>query len=97
LISLSDSELQIVMEALHRRDRDPFLRDVAAELGKYPEIGIGIIGRVCAKIQRQHLAPGTGHNAGSKYSLVSRLHPWQADYGDVIGVSLPTQTDLLAC
>lgn len=36
MISLSDSELQIVMEAarpIPARDRDAFLRDVAVELG----------------------------------------------------------------
>ncbi|MDE5456312.1 hypothetical protein GWE18_26495 [Bradyrhizobium sp. CSA112] len=44
-----------------------FLRAVVAELAKYPESGPGIIGRVVAKVQRQHLAPSTGHNVGSKY------------------------------
>jgi hypothetical protein len=27
------------------------------ELRKYPEIGPGVIARVCSKIQRAHLAP----------------------------------------
>jgi hypothetical protein len=37
------------------RERDQFLRDCAAELAKYPEPGPGIIGRVCSRLQRQHL------------------------------------------
>jgi hypothetical protein len=60
MISLSDSELAAVMEAarpLPPRDRDEFLKAVAAELSQYPEIGPGVIGRVVAKLQRQHLAP----------------------------------------
>src|SRR5258708_35777698 len=32
-----------------------FLRDVSAELSKYPELGPGIVGCVCSTIQRQHL------------------------------------------
>src|SRR5258705_5925614 len=42
MMSLSDSELTAVMTAaapLHPRERDAFLRDVVAELAKYPEIG----------------------------------------------------------
>ena len=62
-LSLSDSELQIVMEAARPtppRDRDQFLRDVAVELSKYPELGAGIIARVVGRLQRQHLnAPRT--------------------------------------
>jgi hypothetical protein len=40
--SLSDDELAIVMDAaapIQPRDRDAFLRDVASELSKYPELG----------------------------------------------------------
>jgi hypothetical protein len=65
MISLSDSELSAVMEAarpIHPRERDQFLRDVVAELAKYELLGPDIIGRVVAKVQRQHLAPRTGHN-----------------------------------
>ena len=60
MISLSDDELRIVMDAaapIHPRDRGQFLRDVAAELAKYPELGPGVIGRVVAKVQKQHLNP----------------------------------------
>ena len=58
MISLSDDELAAVMEAARQipaRDRDQFLRDVAVELAKYPELGPGVIGRVCSKLQRAHL------------------------------------------
>jgi hypothetical protein len=58
MLALSDDELQIVMSAaapIRPHARDAFLRDVAAELAKFEEIGPGIIGRVAAKIQRQHL------------------------------------------
>jgi hypothetical protein len=44
------------------RERDQFLRGVAAELAKYEVLGPGVIGRVVAKIQRQHLAPPSVHN-----------------------------------
>ena len=37
------------------RDRDAFLRDVAAELAKYPELGPDIVSRVGAKAQREHM------------------------------------------
>ena len=70
VMSLSDSELTAVMTAaapIYPRERDAFLRDVVAELAKYPEIGPGVVGRVVREIQRQHLAPRTGHNVGSKY------------------------------
>ena len=50
----------------HPFERDAFLRAVAGELAKYPELGEGIISRVCSKIQRQHLAP-RGH-IGGKWS-----------------------------
>jgi hypothetical protein len=58
-LSLSDSELCIVMDAaapIRTRDRDSFLRDVAAALEKYPEIGPGIIGQR----RRQAAAPVSG-------------------------------------
>jgi hypothetical protein len=67
MISLSDDELRIVMEAarpIPARDRDQFLRDVAAELAKYPELGPGVVGRVVAKIQRQPLNPPSLRSGG---------------------------------
>ena len=69
-ISFSDSELAAVIEAarpIPPRDRDAFLRDVAAELAKHPEIGPGVVDRVVREIQRRHLPARTGHNLGSKY------------------------------
>ncbi|MET4034935.1 MULTISPECIES: hypothetical protein [unclassified Bradyrhizobium] len=58
MISLSDPELAAVMEAarpIHPRDREHFLQDVASELARYPELGVGVIHRVVAKLQREHL------------------------------------------
>jgi hypothetical protein len=69
-LALSDSEMAAVIDAarpIPPRDRSAFLRDVVAELQKCPELGPGIIGRVVAKVQRQHLAPRVGRNVGSKY------------------------------
>ena len=34
------------------RDRDQFLRDVAVELSRCPELGPGLIGRVVNELQR---------------------------------------------
>ena len=59
MMSLSDSELTAVMTAaapIHPRERDAFLRDVVAELAKYPEIGPGVVGRVV----RRDPAPASG-------------------------------------
>jgi hypothetical protein len=70
MISLSDDELQIIMDCarpLQPHQRSEFLRDVASELARYPEIGVGVVGRVTAKLQREHLAPRSWHNVGSKY------------------------------
>jgi hypothetical protein len=53
--------------SLEPRERDPFLRACAAELAKYPEIGPGIIGRVCCRIQREHLNPPSLRGVGGKY------------------------------
>jgi hypothetical protein len=45
-----------------------FLREVVAELAKYPELGPGVIGRVTARLQREHLnTPRRGNHVGSKY------------------------------
>ncbi|MDN3274753.1 hypothetical protein QWJ07_10890 [Frankia sp. RB7] len=67
MISLSDSELAAIMAAaapLQPHARSQFLRDVNAELARYPEIGAGIIHRVVAKIQREHLNPSRLHHHG---------------------------------
>jgi hypothetical protein len=71
MISLSDSELAAIMEAarpIPPRDRDQFLRDVAVELARYPEIGVGVIHRVTARLQRKHLnGPRDLRGIGGKY------------------------------
>jgi hypothetical protein len=57
-LSLSDEELAAVMVAakpLPPRDRAAFLADVASELANYAEIGPGVIGRVTARLQREHM------------------------------------------
>jgi hypothetical protein len=67
VISLSDDELMAVMDAaapLQPHQRSAFLADVAAERAKHEVIGVGVIGRVCSKIQRQHLNPSSFHNVG---------------------------------
>ena len=56
--------LQAAARPIPPCDRDGFLRDVAAELARYPELGPGIIARVTAKLQRQHLAPRLSNNSG---------------------------------
>ena len=70
MISLSDAELAAIMEAarpIHSRDRDQFLRDVAIELSRYPEIGPGVVGRVIGKLQRQHLNAPSLRGVGGKW------------------------------
>jgi hypothetical protein len=60
MIALNDDELQIVMSAaapLQPHARDQFLRDCAAELSRYLEIGPGIIARVTGRLQREHMNP----------------------------------------
>ena len=54
-ISLSDSEMSAVIDAagpLDPRDRSEFLREVVGELQKYEVVGVGIIDRVTARLQR---------------------------------------------
>ena len=56
-----------VMEAarpIDPRDRSEFLRDVAAALEKYEEIGPGIVGRVVREMQRRHFDPPEFHGNG---------------------------------
>jgi hypothetical protein len=49
------------------KDRDPFLRDVAAELAKHPALGPGIVGRVVRDVQRSYFDPPNLSGA-SKYA-----------------------------
>jgi len=39
------------------RSRAAFLREAAAELEKHELLGPGLVARVCAKVQRQYVAP----------------------------------------
>jgi len=60
LRGLTDDELAAVMAAavpLKPQDRDALLRDVAAELEKYSELGPGLIGRIVREQQRRHFDP----------------------------------------
>jgi hypothetical protein len=64
-LALSDSELEVVMTLAAPIDpamRDPFLRAVAIELGRYSAeaIGPGLISRVGRELQRQFLTPSLG-------------------------------------
>jgi hypothetical protein len=71
-ISLSDDELAIILSAaqpLAPQDRSRFLQDVAAELGRYQEVGPGIVSRVTREAQRRYLSPPTftGHRGIAKH------------------------------
>ena len=70
-IALSDSQLDTVMRAcaaLHVADRDDFLRMVAQTLAGR-EIGDGLVGRVCAELQKRFWRPPEidGRNHVGKY------------------------------
>ena len=70
MIALTDAELEQVMTAakpLAPKDRDPFLRDVAAELAEHPALGPGIVGRVVRDVQRSYFDPPNLSGA-SKYA-----------------------------
>ena len=59
-ISLSDDELRIVMDCaqpLAPKDRDAFLRDVAAELEQRHQRGPGAIYRACRELQKKYFDP----------------------------------------
>jgi hypothetical protein len=65
MLSLSDQELDVLMTLAAPLDpamRDPFLRAVAIELGRYqPEaIGPGLVSRVGRELQRQFVATALG-------------------------------------
>ncbi len=74
MISLSDDELQIVMDCarpLAPRDRAEFLRDVAAELARYELLGPGIVGQVVAKDPAQISRPARLSQRRQQVSLTS--------------------------
>ena len=59
-IRLTDSELAAVFNAarpLPLRDRDSFLKAVAAELGNESVLGPGVVHRVCSNVQRRLFSP----------------------------------------
>jgi hypothetical protein len=59
-LALSDTQLDIVFRMaapLLDVDRSAFLQDVARELGGLPEVGDGIVARVCARVQRKYWRP----------------------------------------
>jgi hypothetical protein len=66
LLRLSDTELDIVFAACrpiapHRRSA--FMTDIAAELARYPELGPGVVHRICATVQRKHFdVPDLSHD-----------------------------------
>jgi hypothetical protein len=69
-LSLSDSELAAVMAAaapIPRDARDEFLRAVASELEKFEVLGVGVIGRVCSRLQREHMNPPRYRNGVTKW------------------------------
>jgi hypothetical protein len=72
MLSLTDDELDVVFNLarpLEPAMRDPFLRSVAIELERYPEIGVGLVFRVGRQLQREFLRPPAAHGPAvmSKY------------------------------
>jgi hypothetical protein len=72
-LALTDSQLDIVFRLaapLLDVDRSAFLEDVARVLGELPEIGDGVVARVCAQVQRKYWRPpeiGYGGVGSGKY------------------------------
>jgi hypothetical protein len=69
-IHLSDDELTAVMNAcrpLQPRDRDQFLKDIAAELAALPMLGAGAVHRVIREVQHRHFDPPDLRAAVGKY------------------------------
>jgi hypothetical protein len=67
-LSLTDAELQAVMAAcrpLQPRDRDLFLKDVAAEIAALPMCGDGAVHRIIREVQRRHYDPPTSGRMAS--------------------------------
>jgi hypothetical protein len=68
-LRLTDGQLDQVMriaQPLHPRDRSKFLEDVALSLGVIPELGDGVVGRVCREVQSRYWrAPELARTGGS--------------------------------
>jgi len=68
-LSLSDSELAVIVEAaspLAPDRRAEFLQTVAAELGKHRELGEGLVARVARDAQRKVFAPPNFRARGAR-------------------------------
>ena len=67
-LALTDDQLAAVLRAaspLLPVDRSPFLEAVAARLSECSELGDGVIGRICAEVQRKFWnPPHLGQSAG---------------------------------
>jgi hypothetical protein len=72
-LALTDSQLDTIFRMaapLLDVDRSAFLEDVARELGGLPELGDGIVARVCMQVQRKYWRPpeiGWGGAGSGKY------------------------------
>ena len=74
-LALDDSQITTIMSAariLAPADRDEFMRQVAAVLERQPELGDGIVARVCREIQLRYWTPpaidGRGGAGSGKYA-----------------------------
>jgi hypothetical protein len=70
--SLSDDELSELMhlaEAVPVEHRDAFLQSVVDAISKYPEVGVGLIHREAARLQRAFVTAPSRYGPGchSKY------------------------------
>jgi len=70
MVSLSDSELNVIMDAarpLLVQARREFLAALAAELEGQRQLGPGIVHRVCRDLQRRYFDPPNLSGIISKY------------------------------
>jgi hypothetical protein len=57
-LSLSDAEFAAVQAAaapIHPMQRDAFLKALAAELERHPVVGLGLVHRLCADLQKRYV------------------------------------------
>jgi hypothetical protein len=69
-LRLTDAELAAILNAcrpLQPRDRDQFLKDIAAELASLPMLGDGAVHRAIVSVQRRHFDPPDLRTAVGKY------------------------------
>jgi hypothetical protein len=69
-LRLTDAELTAILNAcrpLRPRDRDQFLKDIAAELASLPMLGDGAVHRAIVSVQRRHFDPPDLRTAVGKY------------------------------